>query len=277
MLHAWMGVQHTQAVGSNIRHTDMRKKSSNNKPSIDGLSPLLHQQLCVLVELHCRSLSKSAGVTFSNFTWRKMDIPMECRKGGVQTVCTGKGLSVQRDLSIRGPVCSILRVPIYHLLVIALASPLACGRLSPELGSSRLGEMVEEGLEAPLLALGLDLIGLARARLVRASRVPSGSTMIFMATEQTERVVLNIYPKYINIYIKYQYYIKAHSQCAAVKPKVKQVHSTNWNQSLCSGEGGCVSVESHPYLLWICLQNKVTLTDKKKFFVCKYAVGHLSE
>lgn len=181
MLHAWMGVQHTQAVGSNIRHTDMRKKSSNNKPSIDGLSPLLHQQLCVLVELRCRSLSKSAGVTFSNFTWRKMDIPMECRKGGVQTVCTGKGLSVQRDLSIRGPVCSILRVPVYHLLVIALASPLACGRLSPELGSSRLGEMVEEGLEAPLLALGLDLIGLARARLVRASRVPSGSTMIFMA------------------------------------------------------------------------------------------------
>lgn len=64
-------------------------------------------------------------------------------------------------------------------------------RSSPRLGSSRLGEVVEVGFDAPLpgqgvqgLLLGLVMVGLARPRLVRASRVPSGSTMMFMTAGQ---------------------------------------------------------------------------------------------
>lgn len=125
---------------------------------------------------------------------------------------------------------------------MALASPLAWGRLSPGLGSSRLGDAVDEGLEAPLLVLGLGVVGLTRARLARASRVPSGSTMMFMATEQKGRFLSQIYTQiHFN---KYQY----HSEnCAAVNLRANHVEH---QFRACTGEReDCVSVSSPTTLI----------------------------
>lgn len=106
------------------------------------------------------------------------------KDGHSSGVREGRGTdSIYRERSISSKGVRCWRVSVLYLLVTALASPLAWGRLSPGLGSSRFGEMVEAGLDAPLLALGLGVVGLTRTRLVRASRVPSGSTIMFMAAE----------------------------------------------------------------------------------------------
>lgn len=162
---------YTPAAHARSRHTDIRKKSGMTSLRCVTLHFFFTSScVCACVAALCNT------VQIHRCDFQQLYSEKDGHSSGVRV---GRGTdSIYRERSISSKGVSVL-----YLLVTARASPLAWGRLSPGLGSSRFGEMVEAGLDAPLLALGLGVLGLARTRLVRASRVPSGSTIMFMAAE----------------------------------------------------------------------------------------------